>query len=592
MMPYRSLPRVAAAVVIAAAAWVVWAPTVRAAFTPPPKFVWQFTETFNDGAVTPPQRVEVTGFEACANGWCLDPGKSGTLIYHFVPEHDVPTVVLWNNLPPGGSNRVSISVDGGVRYQTLTENSTYQGTRLYVGAAARQGQTAQLKFEASNPSPNEFLAIDQLMLDSRAASVHELPRQVLWMIVSFGLAVVVLCRRWPVALSTVLILALAAALRYDGAVGLINTALDPDAGDYRNHAVIMRLFSDTGFFSARFSFREPGYILVLHWFTQLFGSADFMVRLLTVILSTAAVWAVMRVTRALWGEVAGQAAGLLLALNVPLINEAPRGLRLELEILLCMAFFGIAFVRPWKRWPVATVAMALMGAALVVTRSTYVPVVIVLGTYAVYRRAGLKAAMGGALILAAVVAAGVVPHRYSMYKLHGDPYWDTSLYARWNANFEFAGKPGWPTWAALQSDPFQGPPITYGEFMFGLHTKQELVLGTIRGYWKLYRKMEVCPYGVANQNVRDTINALFQVLAAAGMLIALWRREYLWIPFAFLVFEFPVSFLYDRLLVETYRHSYTAFPLVLFAAVLTVVTLYGLVTERRRAHAAAIEVTA
>jgi hypothetical protein len=118
--------------------------------------------------------------------------------------------------------------------------------------------------------------------------------------------------------------------------------------------------------------------------------------------------------------------------------------------------------------------------------------------------------------------------------------------------------------------------------MFGLHTPAEVLAGTIRGYWKLYRNMEIRPWGVTSFSVRQTINAIFQIIAGAGMLIALWKREYLWIPFAFLVFEFPVAFLYDRELTEIYRHSYTAFPLVLFAAVLTVVTLHGMVMARAR----------
>jgi hypothetical protein len=586
--------RVVAAAVIAAAAWIVWGSAVRSVFTPPPKSVLQLTETFNDGAVTAPQRVDATGFKPCPNGWCLDPGTSGTLVYQVVPAQDVATLVLWSMLPPGGSNRVSVSVDGGARYQVLSQNASYTASRLDLGGGARRGRTVLLKFDASNPSPNQVLALDQLMLDSRAVPGPELitHRTILLMFVSFGMAVVVLCRRWPLALSTVLILALAASLRYEGAVAFINTALDPDAENYLALAAIMRLFTETGFFSAQFDFREPGFVLAIHLFTGLFGSSDFGLRLLTVILSTASVWGVMRVARGVWGPTAGQVAGLVLAVNQRLIFESARGLRLELELVLCMAFFGLAFVRNWSRWPGPVLAMSLVGAMLAMTRSTYVPVVLVLGTYAVYRRAGLKAAVGGALILVAVVAAFVTPHRYNLYKLHGDPYYDTSIYARWNANFEFAGRPGYPTWEELQKDSFVGPPITYKQYMFGLHTPRELLEGTVRGYWKLYRKMEVCPWRVTNETVCGIINAVFQVLAAAGWAIALWRRNYLWIPFSFLVFEFPVSFLYDRGLVEPYRHSYTALPLLLFSAVLTVVTLYDVIVARRRAHAAAIEVTA
>jgi hypothetical protein len=390
-------------------------------------------------------------------------------------------------------------------------------------------------------------------------------------VLSFGLAVTVLCRNWPLALSTTLILALATQLRYDRAVDLLFVALEPDAIMYRRWADTMRLFSETGFFSARFSVREPGFIFAIHAFSSLFGSSDFGLRLLCVVLSPVYVRGTIRVVRKLWGDIAGQLAGLLMALNVILIMEAGRGLRLELELVLCLAFFYLAFARQWsRRWVLETIAVAAVGALLVCTRSTYVPVVMVLGAYAVFRHAGVKAAAAGALITAAILAAVVVPHRYSMYLQHNDPYFDTNAYARYNANFEFAGRPGWPTFAQLQADGFVGPPITYRQYMLDLHTPWELVEGTARGYWKLYRHMEIAPLGVTNPTWIAVLNGMFQALGAAGMLAALWKREYLWIPLAFVVFEFPVAFLYDRNLVELYRHSYTSFPLVLFAAVLFV----------------------
>jgi hypothetical protein len=565
--------RVVLAVVIAGAAWMTWAPALRIIFASTSEPVRQVIEGFNGGALTAPEKVTVTGFTACGDGWCLAPGASGTFVYETDASDYMPALMLWHFRPPNGTLRLFWSTDGGAHYQLLSENSTYAGQRFELGAPPKPGVKLLLRYEASNPSPNAVLVIDQMVFDYRTAPRPAFPKRwtVFLIVLSFGLSLVVLSSRWALALSTVLIVALAASLRYEAAVNLFHAVFDPDAVMYRLYAGRMRLFSETGFFSARFSEREPGYVFLLHIYRALTGDSAFGYRLLTVMLSTMVVWAVLRVTRALWGDIAGQFAGLAMALNIPLIAEAPRALRLELELLLCMAFIGLAFARTWRaRWPIETLAMAVAGVALVVTRSTYVPIVLGLGTYAVYRRVGFKAAIGGALILLAVVAAGVVPHRYSMYKLHGDPYNDTTGYARWNANHEFAGRPGFPTRAELQSNGYIGPRITYREYMLGMHTPWELAEGTVRGYWKLYLHMEVSPFGVTNYRVRRWINIVFQVVALIGFLIALWKREYLWLPFAFLLFEFPVSFLYDRSLVETYRHSYSAYPLVLFAAVLAI----------------------
>jgi hypothetical protein len=240
--------------------------------------------------------------------------------------------------------------------------------------------------------------------------------------------------------------------------------------------------------------------------------------------------------------------------------------------------------------------MSAAGVILVVTRSTYMPVVLALNAYAfveilaargsTWREAlTLKAAgawMAGMAITAAILAAGVVPHRYSMYKLHGDPFWDTGMYARWNANFEFAGQPGFPTIEELQKDGYIGPRLTYDEYMFGMHTKSDLLVGTVRGYYKLFRKMELCPWWVKDLDRRSTVNIAFQVVAAAGLIASVWFRKYRWIPLAFMLMEFPVSFLFDRKLVEPYRHGYSAFPLVLFSAMMMLTLLWNLAFQRRR----------
>jgi hypothetical protein len=568
-----SWPRVAAALLIVAVSSVYWAAPLRTIFTPTGDLLRQTREHFNNGAVETKTPLEITGYFAGTDGWYLMPKASGSLTYRFVAEDDgFPSLALWYYLPAGGTNRLAVSVDG-KSPQVISQNVDNSARWVNLGIRVSRGQTVALIFDATNPSPNQALVLDQLLVEYRTATMPSFPRDqtVFLIVLSFGLAVTVLCRNWPLALTTTLIIAVAVHLRYERAANLLFQALEPDAFMYRKWADSMRLFSDTGFFSAQFGVREPGYIFAIHVYNSVFGSSDFGLRLLCVLLTPAYIWGTIRVVRKLWGVVAGQIAGLLMAVNVPLVMEAGRGLRLELELVFCLAFFYLAFARDWsRRWVWETVAIAIVGAVLVMTRSTYVPIILVLAAYAVYRRVGWKAAIGGALITAAILAAVVVPHRYSMYKLHNDAYFDTNAYARYNANFEFAGRPGFPTVEQLQADGFIGPGITYSEYMLGMHTKWELVEGTARGYWKLYRHMEISPWWVENKTTIFVLNVIFQVLGAAGMLVALWKWEYLWIPFGFVVFEFPVSFLYDRNMVELYRHSYTSFPLVLFAAILFV----------------------
>lgn len=585
--------RVIASLAIASASWMAWAPTLRTIFTPAPHVQGTFHENFNQGVLVAGEKVESTGVMPCEDGFCLGARSNGTFVYRFEAKKELPLLKLWFNVPEGGRNRLSVSTNRGSTWRVVSENARFRGDPVDLGVQLSAGQDVWLKFEAENPSINQALMLDELtVVFLSAAPTSVAPRRAIFgMVLSFGLAVVVLCRRWPLALSTVLILALGAMYRYEQAITLLHVGLEPDAIGYRQYAGVMRPFTEDGILSAKFAIREPLFIFMAWIYAQLFGDTDFGLRLLTTILSTVSIWAVLRLGRELFGVVAGQVIGLLIAMNGVYIAEAPRGLRMEFEIILCMAYFAV-FIRTW---PIAihAAALAVLGGLMVLTRSTYLPVVLALNAYIFFRPGpeGLKSWrwvmswVAGMAITVVILFAMIAPYRYNMYRIYGDAFFDGAMYARWLANFEFVGKPGFPTMEQLQVDGFIGPPITFGQYLFGLHTPSELVVGFSRGFWKLYRQMLICPIPWVGASAWcPLINAAFQIIAAIGLVSALWIRRYRWIPLAFVLFELPVSFLYDRQLVELHRHSYSSFPLVLFGAVLTV-TLAWQALAHRSTHA-------
>ena len=86
-----------------------------------------------------------------------------------------------------------------------------------------------------------------------------------------------------------------------------------------------------------------------------------------------------------------------------------------------------------------------------------------------------------------------LPHIYSISKKHGDPFYTMNKYARFYANREFMGKPGFPTKEeVIEKGMYTGPQITPVEYYFGLHTPWQLVKYNLIGFTKIHINM---PFG-------------------------------------------------------------------------------------------------
>ncbi len=570
--------RIAVALLLLSGAFLLFGGVLSWLLAPGPEIVGYVDESFNEGFLFHPDWVNVSGFTPCLDGWCLPPGGSGTLVYRpGLPLDRVQDVRLhlWFYLPAGGTNRFLLSTDGGRSFQTIAANLHAVGRRISLTPYVNKQKPFLLLFEASNASPHQALVLDKLSLVYLSSSLVLPPSHqqfFLWFL-SFGLAGVVLCRRRPVALLSLLIIAVGATLRYGVLAGSVDFPLDPDAQGYRLYAHRMSLFTDTGFFSAQFSEREPMFVFVVHNLFKLIGESDFHLRLVSFLLSIVVIWLVIRIGQRLFGVWAGWVMGLLVAVNRPLGIESARGLRLELEMIVLLIYVFCAVMWKGPKGMPRAIILGIMGGLLLLTRTTYLPALLPLQLLAHYRdRRESKEWLKGATVSILIMIALVIPHRYNMYRIHGDPFWDTSGYARWNANVEFVGQPGFPAREQLNINAYVGPRITYLQYMFGMHSLREIVTGTFRGYVKLFRKMEECAWGVGWLPFPcGVVSRPIQTLAVVGLLLACFSWTSLWLPVTFILVEFPVAFLYDRGLVEPYRHSFPGFPFVLFAAALTIV---------------------
>ncbi|MBI3321373.1 MAG: hypothetical protein HYZ91_03795 [Candidatus Omnitrophica bacterium] len=223
----------------------------------------------------------------------------------------------------------------------------------------------------------------------------------------------------------------------------------------------------------------------------------------------------------------------------------------------------------WLRVGVAGV----LGGLLALLRTNYLMGLIVPLCVAFVRRT--PRTLLAATIAVFIMAGLYAPHHWNGYRLTGD--WFFYPNARWWANIEFAGQPGWPSklemWRDTEGRELKMTPF---EYFFGLHTIPELAVGNLRGLCKVVRHMEVVAFH--RRVTRATglhlgvVDGVFQLLGIVGLFLAGFTRRW-WMPLMLLCLLAHVVFLYDRGVVEPWRHTYHAFPLMVFGVLLTLAAI-------------------
>jgi hypothetical protein len=372
---------------------------------------------------------------------------------------------------------------------------------------------------------------------------------------------------------------------------------DPDAGfgGYFSHAMRFTwLSADHGFYSGNFNGREPFHVAALNAWLKYWGENMPAVRLYTVFLSTVLIVATGIFIWKLSGQtILGVTASWVVALSPAWIDESVRGLRLETQSLLLLAALSTWL---WtKGWPGA-ILLGMLSGFLALVQSTAMGIVLPLIWFGwfvnLYRNRRSQTRVSPAqwiwchLAMASIIAVGLyAPHLYGLYKVHGDPSWPSYGYARWNANFEFPqrfGTEGFPSREEYEKNTYAGPRMTYGEYLFGLHTIPQSLYGQCKGWAESIVYMSVSPtprlkslmfmqqasgFSAMLRHITGTtvlIVVVLLLLTALGW-IDLWHRaEYWWVPLLSLLGIWYAAFLYSVRVIEPFRHTGHVYPLLLF----------------------------
>lgn len=589
-----------------AVAWLVVASGLLLASLPLADFLsspgrtWQerTDEDFHSGQVTVAGALSVSGaFRASQDGWYLPVGTSGEIHYRIdkaLGSHI--TAQLWLYMPaPSVTGELRIRT--GARSRALTD-PYFVGEVIELGEADDE-TSVELALSATNTGSTQALVLDQLFWGPTTGAAP--PRPTAASFLAFGglvglmsLSLIEAGRwRWPISVAIGLLMALAASDRFEALYAHSADGLDPDAVTYRILVDRFRWWPpwESGLFSANFGVREPFFLMVAHAYFDVLGSSDFHLRVVSSTLSVLSVpLTFIAARRRLSWPAAFVVAGLV-AFNRPLVDESFRGLRTELELCLVLVLYVLLDRRPSARPRWEAILTGLVGLALVLTRTFYLPMILVavgisfLARYRPPRRALLPLSMAAALVVGAVVG-----HRLAMYERQGDAFFDTASYARWNANVEQFERGGhlshpelFPTEIEyIEQGPYFGPRITYAQYLFELHTVPQVVAGTAAGFGDVFANTggTYLPgigriLGLLSPSSTDVAKDLTElvdqavkwigVVGLVGLLVsAVGRRrpEDLLLPAMVATGLVTTTFVYHLQLIERYRNTMQFYPLL------------------------------
>ncbi len=370
---------------------------------------------------------------------------------------------------------------------------------------------------------------------------------------------------------------------------------EPDASMYHSYAKGFEWFtSDHGFYSGSFNEREPAHGAFLNLWFRLWGDSASALMLYTVCLSTLLIavagvflWALS----GLWWF--GVLAAIVLAISPAWIDESIRGLRLETLSVLLLAFLSAwVWGRAWWGVLIMGVTVGLMALVQSVAFGVTIPLMWLAWIINCCRDWTKRPRLSPGQwrwthLMAAGVLAGSMfaPHLYGIYRVHGDPFWSSDGYARWNANVEFPdrlGTAGFPSREEFEKNPYAGPRITYREYMVGLHSIPQLLVGQLKGWLESTVYMsashtlglkgmvflqQASGIHAMRRHLRPLTAAVFVfsvALTAVGW-IQLWSSgRYWWVPFLTLWGTWHAAYLYSVRAVEPFRHTAHVEPLLLF----------------------------
>ena len=470
-------------------------------FLPDPPVEKLYQHSFRDMPVPGADDISAReGFTTGKQGLSLLPGSSGSITFSFDKEERqgcLLRVWFYGDTGTDRSNTIKLSLDGGRTFRQVTGSGNYTGSVFNLTPQVMGSRHFTLVFEAANRTPFSTAVLDrvEVMITRGPQAQPPLPGGALLFALLPVLLIPVVFSR-PVSrrekvlrVVFVLIIMLAAYLRWNEVVRVSGTHIAGDAKGYLQYAQKMELFSDNGFYSAQFEKREPLYIFIVKLFFLVFGVSGTHLRFVSFVFSLVTVYLTYKIGKEWFNEIVGLIAAFILAVHPYLIELSARGLRAEWFTAVLLLFVYCGYVRCPMTSSWRAVCTGFLAGCILLTRSESFPMLVML--LLLYPLLA-KTKWSYTMVLIAFLLATVmwVPHLYRVYKVQGDPLYTANQYARFYANREFAGQPGFPTEEELAAEGmYTGRKITPLEYYCSLHSPWQLVKYSVVGFAKIHLTM-------------------------------------------------------------------------------------------------------
>jgi uncharacterized membrane protein YhaH (DUF805 family) len=160
---------------------------------------------------------------------------------------------------------------------------------------------------------------------------------------------------------------------------------------------------------------------------------------------------------------------------------------LILSVILCVD--RACRLNTQNSWTAAGILAGLLLLTRINTLTVLVPMTVA-GLVLLWRaqdpdhplREKLKPLFGPVLFLVVALAL-LAPNLAIMHQRYGDPLHASSKHATWYRNAEFSGKPGFITHEEFLRDSYAGEQVSWGHYLFRMHTLTELTSGTLVGLY-------------------------------------------------------------------------------------------------------------